>query len=138
MNLSKKKKKKIFKDPVLREIDETKKLPRVRAVQRKPEEAEETFVSRSASNKSKIKRLMPKTRLELPTAALRSARTLAQCPSMSVVSNQQTDRHFPVVCSRSALNFHEKRFGSVKRVDNEFRLGQIEKRRATKLRIDPL
>lgn len=102
---------------------------------------EDRFVSRTASNKAQIARLLPKTRLQLPSHALRSARTFAQCPSVSVVSNESTDpehRQLPVVCSRSALNFHARRLGDVQRVENSYRLGQQEKRSAGKMKIDRL
>ena len=138
------KKKKIFKDPFLRELAEpkTKKSPSIpiETNQMKKDE-DDKIVSRTASNKANIARLLPKTRLQLPTHALRSARTFAQCPSVSVVSNEPVDvehRQLPVVCSRSALNFHARRLGNSQRVDNQYRLGQQNKRLAGKMKIDDL
>ena len=99
------------------------------------------MTSRTQANKTQIARLLPKTRLQLPTHALRSARTFAQCPSMSVVSHEtlpDEHRQLPVVCSRAAMNFHARRLGTNKRVDNEYRLGQINKRHAGKMIIEKL
>jgi hypothetical protein len=138
------KKKKLFKDPFLRELDQKKvkkNEPTPPILPTNLVKENDTIYSRTASNKAHIARLLPKTRLQLPTHALRSARTFAQCPSMSVVSNEQINiqhRQLPVVCSRGALNFHARRLGSAKRVDNEYRLGQINKRVAGKMKIDKL
>ena len=102
---------------------------------------DDIITSRTASHKAQIARLLPKTRLQLPTHALRSARTFDQCPSMSVVSNEQINpqhRQLPVVCSRGALNFHARRLGTAERVDNLYRLGQVQKRNAGKMKIDKL
>ncbi|CAF4552668.1 unnamed protein product, partial [Rotaria magnacalcarata] len=63
------------------------------------------------------------------------------CPSVSVVSNEEADtqhHQLPVVCSRGALNFHARRLGTSQRVDNEYRLGQVKKRVAGKIKIDQL
>jgi hypothetical protein len=60
---------------------------------------------------------------------------------MSVVSNEQINtqnQQLPVVCSRGALNFHARRLGTGKRVDNVYRVGQNEKRIAGKIPIDKL
>lgn len=138
------KKKKLFKDPFLRELDQKKVKkndPSPPILPTNVIKEDDIITSRTASNKAQIARLLPKTRLQLPTHALRSARTFAQCPSMSVVSNEQINpqhRQLPVVCSRSALNFHTRRLGTVKRVDNNYRLGQHEKRIAGKIKIDKL
>ena len=137
------KKKKVFKDPFLRELNEPKAKKTVKpiATARVKKDEDEAIVSRTATNKAKINRLLPKTRLQLPTHALRSARTFAQCPSVSVVSNEQTDiqhRQLPVVCSRAALNFHARRLGDAQRVDNDYRLGQQNKRSAGKMKVDRL
>lgn len=138
------KKKKSFKDPFLRDLKQKK----VKKTEPSPAilptnliKEDDVIKSRTATNKAQIKRLLPKTRLQLPTHALRSARTFAQCPSMSVVSNEQTTaqhRQLPVVCSRGALNFHARRLGTAQRVDNEYRLGQNSKRIAGKIKIDKL
>lgn len=139
-----KKKKKLSKDPFLRELTQQKVKRSEPAAPVLPTSAvkeEDAVHSRTAANKANIARLLPKTRLQLPTHALRSARTFNQCPSMSVVSNEPTTtqhRQLPVVCSRGALNFHAKRLGSGKRVDNEYRLGQVQKRNAGKMKIDAL
>lgn len=137
------KKKKTFKDPFLRDLSAKKvkksESPVILPINSIKEE--ETITSRTAANKAHIRRLLPKTRLQLPTHALRSARTFAQCPSMSVVSHEPSTtehRQLPVVCSRGALNFHARRLGTGKRVDNEYRLGQVNKRIAGKRPIDPL
>lgn len=134
------KKKKVFKDPFLRELDEPKaKKPIATAKVNKDED--EAIVSRTASNKANISRLLPKTRLQLPTHTLRSARTFAQCPSVSVVSSKPIDvqqRQLPVVCSRAALNFHARRLGNAQRVDNVYLVGQKNKRSAGKMQIDHL
>ena len=138
------KKKKLFKDPFLRELKQkpgkkTAAIPPVLPTNVIKED--DVISSRTASNKSNIARLLPKTRLQLPTHALRSARTFAQCPSMSVVSNEPITtqhRQLPVICSRGALNFHARRLGTAKRVDNEYRLGQVHKRNAGKMKIDAL
>jgi len=139
------KKKKLSKDPFLRELNQKKVkktepsipiLPTTTTIKQN-----DIVYSRTAANKANIKRLLPKTRLQLPTHVLRSARTFAQCPSMSVVSNEQINtqhRQLPVVCSRGALNFYARRLGTVKRVDNNYRLGQHEKRIAGKIKIDKL
>lgn len=138
------KKKKLFKDPFLRELNQ-KKVKKTESspaiLPTNPVKEDDLVTSRTATNKAQIKRLLPKTRLQLPTHALRSARTFAQCPSMSVVSNEQTNtqhRQLPVICSRAALNFHARRLGTAKRVDNEYRLGQNSKRIAGKIKIDKL
>ena len=138
------KKKKLVKDPYLRELNQkpgkkTASIPPVLPTNVIKED--DVISSRTASNKSNIARLLPKTRLQLPTHALRSARTFAQCPSMSVVSNEPITtqhRQLPVICSRGALNFHARRLGTAKRVDNEYRLGQVHKRNAGKMKIDAL
>jgi len=138
------KKKKLSKDPFLRELNQKKVKKTEPSIPILPTtiiKQDDKVYSRTAANKINIARLLPKTRLQLPTHALRSARTFAQCPSMSVVSNEQIDtqhRQLPVVCSRSALNFHTRRLGTVKRVDNNYRLGQHEKRIAGKIKIDKL
>lgn len=138
------KKKKLFKDPFLRELNQNKEKksnPSTAVLPTNPIKEEESIASRTAANKAQIKRLLPKTRLQLPTHVLRSARTFAHCPSMSVVSNEPIAaqlRQLPVVCSRGALNFHARRLGTGKRVDNQYRLGQIEKRIAGKSPIDRL
>ncbi|CAF0925930.1 unnamed protein product [Adineta steineri] len=138
------KKKKLFKDPFLRELNQKKvktQEPINPILPTNITKEDDIISSRTASNKANIARLLPKTRLQLPTHALRSARTFAQCPSMSVVSNEQIPtqhRQLPVVCSRGALNFHARRLGTAKRVDNEYRLGQIQKRNAGKIKIDKL
>lgn len=137
------KQKKTFKDPFLRELNEPKvkrSAPAALPLPKLPKE-DEAILSRTAENKKHIARLMPKTRLQLPTHTLRSARTFAQCPSVSVVSNEQGDtqhRQLPVVCSRAALNFHARRLGTGKRVDNDYRRGQRDKRMAGKMKIDRL
>lgn len=134
------KKKKVFKDPFLRELNEPKAKKTI-ATEKVKKDEDETIVSRTASNKANIARLLPKTRLQLPTHALRSARTFAQCPSVSVVSNKPVDvqqRQLPVVCSRAALNFHARRLGNAQRVDNVYRVGQKNKRFAAKMKIDRL
>lgn len=140
--------KKTFKDPFLRELTQKKvkktdssssPTPAILPINSIKEE--DSITSRTAANKANINRLLPKTRLQLPTHALRSARTFAQCPSMSVVSHEPATtqhRQLPVVCSRGALNFHARRLGTGKRVDNQYRLGQIEKRTAGKRPIDQL
>ena len=137
------KKKKVFKDPFLRELDQ----PKVKKVQPlatpapNPVKTDETFQSRTAANKVRVQRLLPKTRLQLPSHTLRSARTFAQCPSMSVMTNESVDnqkRQLPTVCSRGALNFHARRLGTSKRVDNEYRIGQNAKRMAGRMKIDVL
>lgn len=139
-----KKKKKLFKDPFLRELNQKKVKktdPTPATLPTNTINEDDAIQSRTASNKAHITRLLPKTRLQLPTHALRSARTFAQCPSMSVVSNEQSNtqhRQLPVVCSRAALNFHARRLGSGKRVDNTYRLGQNSKRLAGKFSIDKL
>jgi hypothetical protein len=138
------KKKKLFKDPFLRELtqqkvkknDSTSSLLLTNTIK-----DDDIIHSRTAANKAHITRLLPKTRLQLPTHALRSARTFAQCPSMSVVSNEQINtqhQQLPVVCSRGALNFYARRLGTGKRVDNVYRVGQNEKRIAGKIPIDKL
>jgi len=138
------KKKKPFKDPFLRELNQKKvkkNEPSPPILPTNIIKEDDVINSRTAINKIHIARLLPKTRLQLPTHALRSARTFAQCPSMSVVSNGQINtqhRQLPVVCSRGALNFYARRLGTGKRVDNEYRLGQIEKRIAGKIKIDKL
>lgn len=138
------KKKKQFKDPFLRELNQkkpTKNEPKVPVVTANTIKNEDKIHSRTTANKTHIARLLPKTRLQLPTHSLRSARTFAQCPSMSVVNNEDKNsqhHQLPVICSRGALNFHARRLGTVKRVDNEYRLGQIDKRIAGKVKIDPL
>ena len=137
------KKKKSFKDPFLRELNESKsnKKTIIPSIPTKVVKDDETLTSRTAANKANIRRLLPKSRLQLPTHVLRSARTFAQCPSMSVVSNEENDgkfRQLPVICSRAALKFHSKRLGSGQRVDNDYRLGQQAKRRAAKMKIEPL
>ncbi|CAF1505466.1 unnamed protein product [Rotaria sordida] len=138
------KKKKLFQDPFLRELNQKKstknelKLPILPTNSIKEDDK---IYSRTTANKIHIARLLPKTRLQLPTHTLRSARTFTQCPSMSVVSNEETNtqhRQLPVICSRGALNFHARRLGTVKRVDNEYRLGQNKKRTAGKIKIDQL
>jgi hypothetical protein len=140
------KKTKSSKDPFLRELNQKK------VKKNEPSSTplilpgnliknDDVINSRTASNKAHIARLLPKTRLQLPTHALRSARTFAQCPSMSVVSNELVNpqhRQLPVVCSRAALNFHARRLGTARRVDNQYRLGQIEKRNAGKMKVDKL
>ena len=137
------KKKKVFKDPFLRELDQ----PKVKKAQPSATPAptavkpDDTFQSRTAANKARVKRLLPKTRLQLPSHTLRSARTFAQCPSMSVMTNEPVDnqqRQLPTVCSRGALNFHARRLGTSKRVDNEYRIGQDAKRIAGRMKIDVL
>lgn len=138
------KKKKLFKDPFLREINQkkvTKNEPQLPVLPTNSVKEDEKIYSRTSANKANITRLLPKTRLQLPTHALRSARTFAQCPSMSVVSNEETDtqhHQLPVICSRAALNFHARRLGAGKRTDNDYRLGQVKKRVAGKIKIDPL
>jgi hypothetical protein len=138
------KKKKLFKDPFLRELNQKKVKkndPTPSPLPTNTIKDDDVIHSRTAANKANITRLLPKTRLQLPTHALRSARTFAQCPSMSVVSNEQINtqhRQLPVICSRGALNFHARRLGTEKRVDNTYRLGQIEKRMAGKIPIDKL
>ena len=141
------KKKKTFKDPFLRDLSQKKAkksessstpfiLPPTDSIKE-----DDPIISRTAANKAHIRRLLPKTRLQLPTHALRSARTFAQCPSMSVVSHEPSTtqhRQLPVVCSRGALNFHARRLGTGKRVDNQYRLGQIDKRISGKRPINPL
>ena len=137
------KQKKTFKDPFLRELNEpkVKRSPPASLPLPKLPKEDEAITSRTAANKAHIARLMPKTRLQLPTHTLRSARTFTQCPSVSVVSNEQGDtqhRQLPVVCSRAALNFHARRLGTGKRVDNEYRRGQRDKRLAGKMKVDRL
>ncbi|UJR21195.1 hypothetical protein I4U23_024293 [Adineta vaga] len=138
------KKTKVFKDPFLRELNQkkvNKSQPTPPVLPTNVVKEDDIVNSRTASNKSSIARLLPKTRLQLPTHALRSARTFAQCPSMSVVSNESITtqhRQLPVVCSRGALNFHARRLGTGKRIDNEYRLGQSQKRNAGKMKIDKL
>ncbi len=138
------KKKKLSKDPFLRELNQKKikkTEPSIPILPTTTIKQNDVVYSRTAANKANINRLLPKTRLQLPTHVLRSARTFAQCPSMSVVSNEQINtqhRQLPVVCSRGALNFHARRLGTVKRVDNNYRLGQHEKRIAGKIKIDKL
>jgi hypothetical protein len=138
------KKKKLFKDPFLRELNQKKVKkndPTPSPLPTNTIKDDDVIHSRTAANKANITRLLPKTRLQLPTHALRSARTFAQCPSMSVVSNEQINtqhRQLPVICSRGALNFHARRLGTEKRVDNAYRLGQVEKRMAGKIPIDKL
>ncbi|CAF0974596.1 unnamed protein product [Rotaria sp. Silwood1] len=138
------KKKKVFKDPFLRELNQkkiTKIEPKLPILSTNTIKEDDKIYSRTTANKAHIARLLPKTRLQLPTHALRSARTFAQCPSMSVVSNEEvnTEHHqLPVICSRGALNFHARRLGTTKRVDNEYRLGQNKKRVAGKMKIDQL
>jgi hypothetical protein len=135
------KKKKLSKDPFLRELNQKKikkneptfSIPPTNIIKE-----DDGIKSRTATNKAHIARLLPKTRLQLPTHTLRSARTFVQCPSMSVVSNEQIHRQLPVVCSRGALNFHARRLGTGKRVDNEYRLGQIDKRIAGKMKFEQL
>ena len=141
---SSKKKKKIFKDPFLRELkqNKTKKIElSFPMISTNIIKQDDKIDSRTATNKTHIARLLPKTRLQLPTHALRSARTFAQCPSMSVVNNESITaqhRQLPVICSRTALNFHARRLGKGKRVDNDYRLGQINKRIAGRLKMDKL
>lgn len=140
------KKKKTFKDPFLRDLTEKKmkksessSIPII--LPNNSTKDDDPIISRTAANKAHIRRLLPKTRLQLPTHALRSARTFAQCPSMSVVSHEPSTtehRQLPVVCSRGALNFHARRLGTGKRVDNQYRLGQINKRISGKRPVDPL
>ena len=139
------KKKKVFKDPFLRELNEpkAKKSPSISSSTTKSKviKDDDVIISRTASNKSHIKRLLPKTRLQLPSHTLRSARTFAHIPSVSVVSHENTDvqhRQLPVVCSRAALNFHGRRLGDGTRTDNDYRLGQRDKRRAGRMKIDHL
>ena len=138
--------KKTFKDPFLRELNQKKMKktdpsPTPAILPTNSIKEEDLITSRTATNKANIHRLLPKTRLQLPTHALRSARTFAQCPSMSVVSHESSTpqhRQLPVICSRGALNFHARRLGTGKRVDNQYRFGQIAKRSAGKRRIDQL
>jgi hypothetical protein len=138
------KKNKLFKDPFLRELNQKKVKKNEPSPSILPTaiiKEDDVVNSRTATNKAHIARLLPKTRLHLPTHTLRSARTFAQCPSMSVVSNEQINtqhRQLPVICSRGALNFHARRLGTAKRVDNDYRLGQISKRIAGKMKIDKL
>src|ERR1700735_1146143 len=80
------KKKKLSKDPFLREVNQKK----IKKTEPTPPilptniiKEDDVVNSRTATNKAHIARLLPKTRLQLPTHALRSARTFAQCPSMS-------------------------------------------------------
>lgn len=138
------KKKKLFKDPFLRELGDKKSMkmePKTPALPTNTNKEEDKIYSRTSANKANITRLLPKTRLQLPTHSLRSARTFTQCPSMSVVSSEGVDtqhRQLPVICSRAALNFHARRLGTSKRIDNEYRLGQVKKRIAGKMKIDQL
>ncbi|CAF1590635.1 unnamed protein product [Rotaria magnacalcarata] len=138
------KKKKLFKDPFLRELDQkkvTKTESKLPILPTHTTKEDDKIYARTAANKANVARLLPKTRLQLPTHALRSARTFAQCPSVSVVSNEEADtqhHQLPVVCSRGALNFHARRLGTSQRVDNEYRLGQVKKRVAGKIKIDQL
>ncbi|CAF0755574.1 unnamed protein product [Didymodactylos carnosus] len=100
---------------------------------------------RTLINKKNVQRFMPKTNFQLQNDSFLPLKTFDNTPMLGVrllseTAEKNNTKQKPIICSKTALNFHNRRLGnkSLKRIDNDYRIGLKQKRLAAKLKLEKL